>query len=445
MIGEREALSTLRASPVWPIKRSLQTDTYLLAPTAAWTAMGVALYAISPMAAPAVLGLAVLAPLAWCWAVDGQLPWQMPSAPICALLVAGLYALINASWSMSPGQALATAALILAGAGAIHVTLANLSRMPASALRAMGFGLLIGLACAAAVICFELLTAQWLRRALATYYGGLRPTARDMHVVGGQLLYFQPYLLNRSVAALGLMFWPALLVFPQLAMATWQRRTLTAGLLLTPAALLLSSHATAKMAFAGAAAAYGIARVSPPFAKRLLTAGWIVATLLAAPITGLAYSNNLHLAGWLEFSARHRIVIWEYTRNEVAKAPVFGAGIDTTRALHKPDSKGVPRVPGTDFPDAMPLHTHNAYLQVWHETGAVGAVLALVLGVLVLRAIAGMQVALQPHFYAMFAGSALLVASSFSIWATWLLSGLMLTPLLAGVGAALCAIRARTP
>jgi hypothetical protein len=437
MNGESGAFSALRAGVVWP---SQHADTRLLILTATWTAAGVALCAIAPMAAPAVLGLAVLAPLLWCWAtLDNLPPWRSPSPALAILAVAGLYAMINATWSLSPAEALTTAALILVGAGILHITAVNLPHMPVPALRAMGIGLLVGLTIAAAVLCFEFLTAQWLRRALAAHYSGLRPTARDMHVVDGQLMFLQPYLLNRSVAVLGLMFWPALLVLPQLAMTVWQRRVLTAGLLLTPAALLLSPHATAKMAFVGAAATYGIARLSPLAAKRLLMAGWVVATLLAAPIAGLAYSNNLHLAGWLEFSARHRIVIWEYTRNEIAKTPVLGAGIDTTRALHKPDSKNAPRVPGTDFPDAMPLHSHNAYLQVWHETGAVGAVLALLLGTVILRAITGSPAALQPHFYAMFAGSALLVASSFSLWASWFLSSLMLTPIFARIGAALYA------
>ena len=445
MIGDREAATTLRASPVWPVGASLQADAHVLGFTAVWTAMGVALYAISPMAGPAVLALAVLAPLTWCWAARGQLFRQTPSAPICALLVAGLYALINATWSMSPGQAVAAAALILAGAGALHVTLGNLSRMPRSALHAMGIGLLISLAIAAAIICFELLTTQWLRRTLATHYAGLRPTERDMIPVSGQVVFLQPYLLNRNVAALGLMFWPALLVLTQLTLTAWQRRLLVAGLALTPMAILLSHHATAKMAFAGAGAAFAIGWLSTLVVKRLLLVGWVVATLLAAPLAGLAYSNNLYRAGWLEFSARHRIVIWEYTRNEIAKAPIFGAGIDTTRAIHKPDSKDVPRVPGTNFPDAMPLHSHNAYLQVWHEAGAVGAILLLILGVFVLRAIAGVPSVLQPHFCAMFAGAALLVASSFSLWAPWLLSGLMLTPLFAAVGIALNARGAEGP
>lgn len=406
--------------------------------TGVWTAIGVAIYVVAPLTAPALLGLAVIAPLAWCW-MEGRLPWRTPSAVVAGLAVAGAYILINASWSLSPAEAYTTVAVLFAGIGVLHVTATGLSNTPAPALRAMALGLLAGMAVGAAVLCLELLSDQWLRRLLATYYLGLRPDGRHMQVEAGRVTLLQPYLLNRSMAALGLTFWPALLVLERLAMSSRQRGLLLSGLLLTPVAILVSQHGTSKMAFAGAAATYGVGRLSPLLAKRLLIAGWLAATLLVAPIATLAYSNHLHLVRWLDNSVRHRIVIWGYTKNEIAKAPMLGAGISTSRALHSTDLEGVPREPGTDFPLALALHSHNGYLQVWHEAGAVGAVLLFVLGLLILRAIAAKPPALQPHFYAMFAACALVAASSYSIWAPWFMSALVLTPVFAGIGAALLA------
>jgi hypothetical protein len=402
-----------------------------------WTATGVVLYLIAPLAAPAVLGLAVVAPLAWCWAAEARLAWRTPSPVVAVLAMAAAYLLINASWSLSRSEAYASVAMLAAAIAVLHLTTLALPAMPPPALRAMGLGLLVGLAIAAAVVCFEALSDQWLRRLLAGQYAWLRPHYRHLHMEAGRVTYLEPYLLNRSMSALGLLFWPALLVLERLALGRRQHVLALAGLCLAPIAIWASHHGTSKLAFAGAAAIYGIARLAPILARRLLISGWLVATLLVAPLAALAFGNNLHLARWLDHSIRHRIVIWEYSSSEIAKAPLLGAGINSLRALHNPNAENAPRVPGTDFPAAAPLHSHNAYLQVWHEAGAIGAGLLLVLGLVILRTIAGQPHGLQHGFYATFAAGALLAASSFSLWAPWFLSALTLTAVFACLGAAL--------
>jgi O-antigen ligase len=414
--------------------------------TAAWTATGIVLYVVAPMTAPAVLGLAVVAPLAWCLASTGSLPWTRPSAASLVVVLAGAYVLITGSWSLNPGAAGATAALLLAVVAIVHVSSIGLACTPARGLRAMGIGLLAGAGIAGVFLCFELLSDQWLRRTFAAYHSLFWSLDRHMRVEAGHVTYFQPYLLNRSVGALALTFWPALLVLERLALVVWQRHLLMGGLFLTPVAILLSHHGTSKMAFAGAAVVYWIGRaVSLGWAKSLLVAGWIAATVLVVPLAQLAYGSQLYLAGWLDYSARHRVVIWKQAADEIAKAPVLGAGLGTPRTLRQPGLEGVPRVPGTTIPLAAPLHSHNAYLQVWQETGAVGAALLLALGLLLVRAIGAMPAQLQHNFCAIFAACALLAASSFSIWAAWLICALALTPIFAAVGTGLYAREGAQP
>ena len=65
----------------------------------------------------------------------------------------------------------------------------------------------------------------------------------------------------------------------------------------------------------------------------------------------------------------------------VAEAPILGAGINTARALN--DRQG-PVAPGSDFRLTTSLHSHNAYLQTWYETGAVGAALLMAVGLAVI-------------------------------------------------------------
>jgi O-antigen ligase len=360
--------------------------------------------------------------------------------------LASAYLLINGSWSLNPSAAGATAAQLFAAIVIVHVSSTGLACTPPRGLQAMGIGLLAGVGIAALFLCFELLSDQWLRRTLAAYHSLFWAVDRHMHVEAGRVTYFQPYLLNRSVAALALTVWPALLVLERLALVPWQRNLLVGGLFLTPVAILASHHGTSKMAFAGAAVVFAVGRmISPRWARHLLIAGWITATVLVVPLAWLAYGSQLHLVPWLDYSARHRVVIWKQAADEIAKAPVLGAGLGTPRALRQPGLEGVPRVPGTNIPLAIPLHSHNAYLQVWYETGAVGAALLLVLGLLLVRAIGAMPARLQHHSCAIFAACAILSATSFSIWAAWLMSALALTPIFAALGAALHARDAGEP
>ena len=87
--------------------------------------------------------------------------------------------------------------------------------------------------------------------------------------------------------------------------------------------------------------------------------------------------------------------------------------------------------PGTPFRLSPGPHAHNAYLQVWLETGAVGAALLFGIGLWALGAVSRVGVDSQPALYAAFASNALLAASSFSIWASWFLASLAFSAMFA--------------
>jgi O-antigen ligase len=151
----------------------------------------------------------------------------------------------------------------------------------------------------------------------------------------------------------------------------------------------------------------------------------------------LLYGGQYYQATWLPDSARHRVVIWGYTADQVAKAPFLGVGISSARARSDPNDESLPKAPGTNFQLSTTLHSHNAYLQVWYETGAVGAFLLLGLGLLVLRTLRSAPPRARPHLHATFAAGALLAASSFSIWAPWFMASLALVCIPAALGARL--------
>tara|TARA_B100000700_G_scaffold327212_1_gene441109 strand:+ start:4839 stop:6158 length:1320 start_codon:yes stop_codon:yes gene_type:complete len=76
----------------------------------------------------------------------------------------------------------------------------------------------------------------------------------------------------------------------------------------------------------------------------------------------------------------HRLLIWDFTLKRIAERPLLGWGLDTSRAI--PGGKDLRPihfvVPWSDKPithpdQNLPLHPHNAVLQVWLELGAFGA------------------------------------------------------------------------
>jgi len=119
-------------------------------------------------------------------------------------------------------------------------------------------------------------------------------------------------------------------------------------------------------------------------------------------------------------SAGHRLLIWSFTGHRIAERPFAGWGLDAARAI--PGGKVEIR-PGQTW---LPLHPHDAALQLWLELGAPGAVLvALFVGLLWLR----LGEAPWPRLYAAASGGSLFAAtaiasSGWGIWQEWWLGTL---------------------
>lgn len=76
----------------------------------------------------------------------------------------------------------------------------------------------------------------------------------------------------------------------------------------------------------------------------------------------------------IPFSWEWRLEIWRAVIEQIKDAPLFGHGLSATRSMDQ-----LIELRGSQI-NVLPLHAHNAGLQIWFETGAVGAFLtALVL------------------------------------------------------------------
>lgn len=405
--------------------------------TGGWTALGVVLWVTFPKAAPALLPLCSVAPVAWYWATERRLPWHPPSPVTAALVLAGIYLLINASWSLSPPSAFGAVALIFVSVAVLHIVLNALPELDSPPLRAMAVGTLVGLTVGGVLLCLEIFSEQALRRLLMRLVPALQPNPLHVEMDGGQLTRLMPHLPNVSISVLTLLFWPAVLMASRLGLVRRHKRGVLIASAVAAITVFASEHAASMVAFAGAGLTFAVFQVRPRVAKQLMVLGWAVATLLVVPIASLLYSADTHRATWLPESAKHRIVIWRHTSEQVPNAPFLGAGASTARTLYRARSPDTPLAPGTKFQLATGLHSHNAYLQIWYETGALGALILFGLGLLVLRAIGRFPAELQPYLASTFVACGLIAASAFSIWAPWFMSSLAMACVFAALGAAL--------
>jgi len=414
--------------------RAMRPPTAMLRLTSAWTMFGTIVYLVGPLAAPIVLPLCVVAPAAWHWASARRIAVHRPSAIFVVLALAGLYLLINGTWSLSPSSAYSEIGCFLGFAAALYIILGLLRETKAPVLRAMAIGFIAGMLLGGAFLCFEAFSQQVVHRLLLSYHAPWDATAPHVSAQAGAIGSLAPYLLNRNMTALVLLFWLSALAIYLLDVPRRRKTLLLLGLGLIVAAIFKSEHGTSKIALLGATASFALALLSLGLARRLMVVGWIATMLLVVPMASLAYTKQLYLAtSWLPYSARHRIVIWGYTSDQIAKAPLLGAGVSTARALNDKDDVHPVLAPGSTFRLTTGWHSHNAYLQTWYETGAVGALLLLGIGLLVIRALAGVRADVQPFLYATFVSGALMAGSSFSLWAPWFVASFCLAAVFASL------------
>ncbi len=362
--------------------------------------------ALGPMAALAPRGLPVWAILVTLVAAAGLARSHSLGRLVRAALPIGLagafllLALLSTLWSPSP-RALATVAeLGYIALGALFGG-AWLSQLPGAEARRLVRLLLAGLIIGILVFGGEVLANFPIYR----WWNGV--SAED----AAAILYSN--VPKRSSALLCLLVWPA-----ALAVARLGRRA--AALLVPVGYALLCLPLTSRSATLGIGiglAFYLLARWSGALARRVLGVLVAVAFVAVLPLV-LMLDRVLDLtrASWLFTSAQHRVEIWGMAATRALETPLLGQGIDASRAL--PPHGEVSRFsPITD--SLLPLHPHNAFLQVWLELGAVGAALALALTLLLLNGVKRLDEADQPFALALFATGLAMISTAYGVWQAW--------------------------
>jgi hypothetical protein len=358
--------------------------------------------------------------------------WFDVSGVSVVILVAACYALLNSQWSMAKDEALAYAVMLFVVPFCLHLGLGAWAQIGhRSATTAMAVGFYVGFVLAGCLLCYEIISHHAIYFQLVATFPRLHPQAQKYLSMGA----LPPHFLNHRMTALAIMFWPALLTTLRLGATSWRRGWLLAGLLPSLVAIAFSEHSTSQVALVVGTCVAVVCQWSSRAAQRLLMLGWITACLAVVPLSLTAYAANLHHLSWLSPSAQDRLVIWKATSELIPNAPMLGVGVHSGRVITRAEFER-PKAPGTPYALSVGWHSHNAFLQVWFEGGAVGAGILLCFGLLALRGIGVQDAAVQSTLFATFATCTMIASAGFSAFAPWLVASFAICALFAAMATA---------
>lgn len=350
------------------------------------------------------LGFAILAALGGLLAAPVALRPRWPAPEWIALAALATWAAVTLLWSP------VTATLRFEDYGELErITAAKL------ALQLLVYGLLVAgatrLSVAAAERALWVLAgglSLWALLLLGDGLSGGRVWSTLAGVVGqAPTEQFRGKKAAEGAYALAVLAWPA-------AGFLWSKgwRAPAAVLLLALAvgAAGLSAWSVVAALLAGGVALVLVGRARGGGAMTLGLA--FAVALVVAPLVALEASRSGLFAAVrdnLTLSWAQRTDIWAFAAERIIEQPLRGWGVDASRT----------------FGAGIPLHPHDAPLQLWLELGLPGVVLAMVFWFLLARRIAGMAHG-NPQGAAIAAASAAAYftvgALSFGVWQEWWLA-----------------------
>ncbi|MFZ4809455.1 MAG: O-antigen ligase family protein [Hyphomicrobiaceae bacterium] len=355
---------------------------------------------------------------------DLKTPARRPRAMAATVLLTllGVWAAASALWSPDPAAALQKGVVLV---GLVVLTALGAERLTTSDPERLHRALWISAAAVVAGTCLvaiELVTDQWIYRTVLSMLPGLAATMKK-HVAMQDGLVFrvsESEINRRTTLAIALCL-PAFGLLYAAGPARWRTLLTGAGLIAVVGILLTAYHQSSQAAILAAAITLALAGLSLRWTARMLAVAWIVATLLVVPMVTGAYRAELHKADWIFYTARHRIVIWDFMAERVGNAPLRGIGAEAARVLHETVDRETleahQRNAGVGVSTA--LHAHNIYLQVWYELGAVGAALLCAAGLALLGTATRLAPGTQRLALAQFAVTATMAAFSYGLWQAW--------------------------
>ncbi len=337
----------------------------------------------------------------------GRMQRALPGTAVVLLFL--ILAAVSVLWSPSPRAGVTVLEIAYIGLGALAGG-AWVSSLPAVEARRLAGLFLAGVFAGVTVFAVE----------AATDF----PLHRWWNAVPADFPVSESNVPKRTAVLLSLLVWPA-------AMALGRAGRRGVALLLPigyAAVCLLLTSRSAMLGIAIGVVTFAVAAWSPRLVRGALGTALAVAFVGVIPLVlTLDRVLDLDAADWLFRSAQHRVEIWGMAADRALSTPLFGQGIDASRAL-TPNGEVSRFGPITD--SLLPLHPHNAFLQVWLELGAVGALLTLAASLLLLAGTARMEREDQPFALALFAAGLAMISTAYGIWQAWWMAGILASGLM---------------
>lgn len=335
------------------------------------------------------------------------------------------FALLSAMWAMKP---LSTISAVILASGYIAICLiasTELVRIPRPLAYHVAEGLWLGLAIGAVYLAIEILSNQAIRIFFYKFFemtiSPLRPPTQFTWD-GSTLVGISPADLTRSIAPIPPLLWASLLAlrttapFGQARLWSW----LLFGLCVFVVAI--SAHETSKIAIVVGASIFAVSRWRAAVSDRALKLFWVLACLVVVPATLALHRIDAQSQIDLQYSLRHRIVIWNHTAEQALKVPIIGIGAKMMYYRHREWTELDEVTVRNQTFDVRSPHAHNIYLQTWLKLGVVGATLLTLTGLAIIERLGKLHQTAVPYAHASFVSLMVLGAGSYGMWQAWFIA-----------------------
>ena len=335
-------------------------------------------------------------------------------------------------WAVEPGSALLKA-LFLAVLILHAVVLSQYAhQIEQRDIEALSRGLLAGFILGGLYLGVEITTRDGIARFVLTYLPELdRGIAKHGTAKDGVILKMTGAHITRVSVVLSLLACPAVLA------ATLYTKGLTRWLsyaAVVAVSLVIFFHPysqsqTAQLAILVVVGSLLLAIASPTLARWVMMAGFSAWLALVVPASLAMFSAELHKSKELFNSARARVIIWNYTAEQVLENPILGVGTNSTRYIDEARTKPAETPKDLVVAPATRAHPHNIYLQIWYELGIVGVVAFGILGISLLLKTSVLPQPAAAFAIAHFAICMTVIAPTYGLWQNWFQSAIVLSVL----------------
>lgn len=375
--------------------------------------LGSVFLVLLPRASPGVLALAG----AYCCARLPPSRDELRRLLFWASVVAA-YPALSALWSSDPRRTLS----IVASATAIVVVSVLVYRRAGRLKDALWPAMSYGIPAVVIVSLFDVLLDLPVRTALAElgvdWVGQPRMIGKTGHV--------EQAAANWSITVLALLLFPYLEATREACRGNTGKqlfRFAVVAALVT--AVFISPHQSSMLAICVGALIYLIARIDKKIAFSVVAAAWLISICATPLLMRAVLEVPSSVSSSLPNTLRARFLIWELALKDIDERPWIGRGVGSTRAFFRETrmKKEPVRVAkkSRKFVGVAP-HSHNWFLDLWRELGAIGAALATGFALLVAQRLYTRLNQTSPDQIAFAALLLSMSTASFSLWAMWYLA-----------------------